>query len=173
LIVDGRFGFGQPDTTYQYVLPQLILLTAIAMYFLPKILDIFRSPSTSTRSRALRFLCLCAIVPLALEVIGTTNFGITQGRIFQSNAVSQGRLVVNYSRIPEDEQSCYFSNLLAGGILNGDTTKRLDVPVIREAEEDRLSMFISDTFNAYRAEGPPYLRECTLFDIGKSPAHNG
>lgn len=161
LIVDGRFGYGQPDTTYQYVLPQLMLLTAIAIYFLPKILDVFRSPSTTTRSRALRVLCLCAIVPLALEVSGTTNFGITQGRMFQSNAVSQGRLVVNYSRIPEDEQPCYFSLLLAGGILNGNTAKRLDVPVIREAKEDQLSMFIPNTLNMYRAEGPPYLRGCT------------
>ena len=33
--------------------------------------------------------------------------------MFQSNAVSQGRLVVNYSWIPDDEQACYFSNLLA------------------------------------------------------------
>lgn len=173
LIVDGRFGFGQPDTTYQYVLPQLMLLTAIAIYFLPKILDVFRSPSTTKRSRALRVFCLCAIVPLAVEVSGTTKFGITQGRLFQSNAVSQGRFVVNYSRIPENEQSCYFSNLLAGGILNGDAAKRLDVPVIREAQEDKLSMFIPDTFNVYRAEGPPYILGCPLFGIGRSPAHNG
>jgi len=173
LIVDGRFGYGQPDSTYQYVLPQLILLTAVAVYFLPKILDVFRSPSSTTRSRTVRALCLCAIVLLALEVIGTTNFGITQGRIFQRNADAQGRFVVNYSRIPEDEQPCYFSNVLAGGILNGYTTKKLDVPVIREAKEDKLSMFIPDTFKVYRAEGPPYLPGCTLSGAARSPAQDG
>ncbi len=173
LIVDGRFGYGQPDTTYQYALPQLMLLTAIAIYLLPKILEVFRAPSTSTRPRALRALCLLAIVPLAIEVIGTTNFGITQGRIFQANAVSQGRLVVNYSRIPEDQQACYFSNLLAGGILNGNATKKLDVPIIREAQEDKLSMFIPETRDAYRAEGPPYFPGCTLSDVGRAPAHGG
>jgi hypothetical protein len=173
LIVDGRFGYGQPDSTYQYALPQLMLLTAIAIYLLPKILDVFHTPSTTTGSRALQVLCLLALVPLAIEVIGTTNFGIAQGRDFQANAVSQGRLVVNYKRIPENEQACYFSNLLAGGILNGNETKRLDVPIIREAQQDKLSMFIPDTRDRYRAEGPPYLPGCTPSDVGKPSARSG
>lgn len=159
MIVYGRFGFGQPQTP-QYVMPQVVLLAGIASYFVPKILAVFRTPANGTRSHALRILCLCSFIPLALAVFGTTNFGLSQARDIQSNAIEQGRLVVNLSRIPPDERPCYESVLLTGGIISGSEVSRLDDPVFRDAREDLLSSFSSDTFKVFRADGPPDVPGC-------------
>ena len=158
MVVYGRLGYGTP--ALQYVMPQLMLLTGIATYLVPKILTGIHSASRASRSRIMRGLYLCSVIPLLLWVIGTTNFGVTQARQTQNKTTVEARLVVNLSRIPQDQRLCYESIILGGGIWSGSLINEVDAPLFRDVKEDTLSLFSPGTFKIYRSEGPPYLPGC-------------
>ena len=169
MIVYGRFAYGTP--AFQYVMPQVMLLAGIATYLLPMILAGIHSASRSRRSRIVRGLYLCAVIPLLLWVIGTTNFGITQARQTQNAAIIEARLVVNLSRIPQDQRLCYESIILGGGIWSGSLINEVDAPIFKAAKEDTLSLFSPGAFKVYRSEGPPNLPACRPRQREAIPAH--
>ncbi len=165
----GRFGYGTP--ALQYVMPQVVLLAGIATYAVPKVLARIYSASHSRRSRVVKFLCFCLILTLALLVVGTTNFGFTQARLIQSSAVTEARLVVNLSQIPQDQRLCYESIILGGGVYSGSLINTIDAPVFKEAREDKLSLFSPGAFKVFHADGPPYVPGCETRHTEVAPTH--
>ncbi|HUY07278.1 MAG TPA: hypothetical protein VMU99_08475 [Acidimicrobiales bacterium] len=157
MIVYGRFGYGTP--ALQYVMPQVMLLAGIATYLLPRI---SRGHFTlrSRRSLIIRGLYFCSVIPLLLWVIGTTSFGVMQARQTQKAAITEARLVVNLSRIPDDQRFCYEGIILGGGIWSGALMNTVDAPIFKDAKEDGLSLFSPGAFKIYYSEGPPNLSGC-------------
>jgi len=91
--------------------------TTIVVLYLDYVIHFATNAPIGDGGWAPKIACTRLVALLALEVIGTTNFGIAQARTIRTGAVSQARLAVNLSEVSPDERSCYESVIVYGGLL--------------------------------------------------------
>lgn len=110
LIVIGRSGGGYHGQS-EYVMPQLVLLSALVVYGAAHAHFVPWPPDRTERVAALGYLTV--IVVVVLQFLTATNWGFATGSRIQRSTVLEARLAVNFSDIPASEQQCYETKILA------------------------------------------------------------
>jgi hypothetical protein len=152
----GRSGNGSSSPLpNRYVMPNLILLLAVAMYawaHLPPLLH--RREKWHWRDVA-RLTATAALVALVVtQVVDATGFGLDNGRNSHSYMESSSQFFVNLDRIPSAELHCavlvelYFQ---PGAYQHGWSSFALK---IHDAATDHLGEFQTGPFRAARRLGP-------------------
>jgi hypothetical protein len=148
----GRTGFGVDYIIglNRYIMPNLILLTAILMYAWAH-----RPPlrlSAGNRAALARLTSL-PIVLLAffviIQVSVSTSFGMSNGRAVQAMFTDQARLWVNLNRVPARDRSCEVNLVIDQGLFTGGPPP--------QPAEDGLGEFAPNSYHYYRNLGPPPL----------------
>ncbi len=162
----GRGGTGPLGavSTNRYVMPNLILLTAIVMYAW-KHRPALHSPSRITVHR-LAFAVLAVF--LVVQVKEAIGFGRANGAVVHTAWSTSARFFVNSDRVPTQERACRQGQVLffQAGALPSFTTK------LRAAEQDRLGEFEPVPYRYYRKQGPPTVLfgGCTTTPPARSPS---
>jgi hypothetical protein len=145
----GRGGTGPSGAVSgnRYVMPNLILLTAIVIYAW-KHRPPLRSPGRVTIPR-LVLVVLAAFV--AIQVKEAVGFGRANGAVVHSAWTGSARFFVNSDRVPSQERACLQSQVLflQAGALPSFATK------LRAAQADQLGEFQPNAYHFYRQQGPP------------------
>jgi hypothetical protein len=152
-IVWGRVGEGVsgPVINNRYVMPNIVLLTAIVIYGLAHVPLLRSSTAGRTWTTYAAWLCVMALAALVVvQVTVATEVGLTAGRQTQTFVVDGARTVVNLNRIPSGDRNCELAHYL------------VPADEVSEAAADHLADFSRGTYEHYRKMGPPpLLAVCT------------
>ncbi len=157
----GRAAEGPVSALYtdRYTMPNIILLLGIVCYCLarlPTLRKVHRAVDWRFRLRVGLFVGLGAF--LLVETVMTTNLGITYGRKTHHVLVVDARVVVNLHRIPIVDQGCDLAYAVYPSMSPAALRYSL-IPLIHTMSDEKLSVFQSQTWRLYRAEGPPTQEE--------------
>jgi hypothetical protein len=145
----GRGGTGPAGAVAgnRYVMPNLILLTAIII-FAWKHRPTLRSPARNTIPRlALVVLAIFLIV----QVKESVGFGRANGAVVRSAWTASARYFVNSDRLPAQDRACYQGQALffQAGALPSFASR------LHMAESDGLGEFEPNAYRYFRRLGPP------------------
>lgn len=152
-IVWGRLGEGASGSVIsnRYVMPNIVLLTAIMMYVFAHMPPL-RLPASGGgwTSVATRISLLVLAVLVVLQIMVATTVGLTAGRDTQAFVVDGARVAVNLDSIPSGYRDCELTHYL---IPPSD---------VSDASVDHLGEFAPGVEAHYRSLGvPPLLLACT------------
>ena len=148
LVGRGQLGI-QSALASRYTMSNLLLLVAILIYG-------FRYFSYDVGAIVKRsIVALAALIFLIVQVISSTNYGMSQGAVLKRELTVEARLAATTSEVPANERLCY------------EVTGLFDygLPILRESlvaqlKRQHLSIFAPGPYRAYRADGPPVLTQC-------------
>jgi hypothetical protein len=133
----------------RYIMPNLILLTAIVIYawaHKPQL----RRLGTNDRPPYLAWSTLAVLLCfVAVQVSTTTSFALTSGRTVHKMYVEQARLWVNLDRVPVRVRACEVNLVLNFQLFTGNPPP--------QARRNKLGQFRPDSYRHYRKLGPPPL----------------
>ncbi len=136
----------------RYSMPNLVLLTGIAIYALKHMPAVHRPRQGDPwRQRLAWVVPLVLVCVLGVQVVGATRYGIVQGAQNRTYYLAQARLSVNISRFPAAARPCELSYLL-DRIWSPAGAERVMVPKIRDVVEDHLGEFAPAQYRLYRDE---------------------
>ncbi len=142
----------------RYVLPNLILLTAIVIYAWAHIPH-HRPAHGTSLGDYLAWLGLLGLSALLLvQVPSATDFGITNGRDSALYLTEQARFAVNLDRVPTREKSCNLNFYVFVGI---SPSLEVGEQQINLAARSQLGEFQKSSYKHYRALGLPKLANCS------------
>ncbi len=145
----------------RYSMPNLVLLTGIAIYALKRVPGAPKTSSGDTRRQTLAWAVpLVLVCVLGVQVVGATRYGIIQGAQNRSFFLSQARVAANISRFPASTRPCELSFLL-DGIWSPTQAVRVMDPKISDVTKDHLGQFALVPYGLYQDEpAPPLSGEC-------------
>jgi hypothetical protein len=149
----GRLGEGPAGSVIsnRYVLPNLVLLAGIVMYAWAHMPPI-RVPSSEVgwKAYAAWASLLALAIILVVQVIVSTEVGLTAGRNTRVFENAGAQLVTNLNRVPVHYRECELAHYL------------IPVADVPDAAEDHLGEFNPTVYREYRKLGPPaLLSACT------------
>ena len=152
MIALGRTGYGVDLVIglNRYVMPNIVLLTGLAMYALAHAPRLLLASRGNTRATVLTWVMFSL---LALFLVGqiaqSTDFGLVNGAAAQRMFTLEARLWVNLDRVPIADRRCEVDQILWAGLFDASAPR---IPV-----EDHLGEFGPSAYRYYRAMGPPPL----------------
>jgi hypothetical protein len=151
LIVLGRVSLGLPFviSINRYIMPNLILLTAIVMYAWAHKPSL-RRPPANERTPYLAWSTLVILMCfVAVQLTTTTSFALTSGRTVHKMFVEQARLWVNLDKVPVRARACEVNLVLNFQLFTGNPPP--------QARRNRLGQFRPSSYRHYRELGSPRL----------------
>jgi hypothetical protein len=157
MITLGRAGYGVTFIVgvNRYVMPNLILLTAIVMYAWTHIPPLRLPSAGNVRLTYLPWLTLFFLALfVVIQVSDSTSFGLSNGRDAYDLFTTDARLWVNLDRVPAQDRSCEINLVLDTNLFTGGPPW--------EPAKDHLGEFGPSSYHHYRELGPPPLSpKCT------------
>ena len=152
MITVGRTGFGLSlvISINRYVMPNLILLTAVVMYAWANRPPWHSSSAPDPRRKWVAWVPILVLaVFVVVQVFASTQFAFSNGREVHAAFDKSARLWVNLDRVPPRERSCEVFLVLNYGLFT------LGPPAAAVA--DGLGEFRPSSYRHYRELGPPPL----------------
>jgi hypothetical protein len=150
-IAIGRTGAGPRDAivSNRYVMPNIVLLTGIVIYALPRIPPL-RLPTTDDGKRvyATWIALLALAIVVGVQVVVATGFGLNNARLNRADLLSGVHLVVHLDRIAPSDR---------GHELQRHQISGSEVCL---ASKDFLGEFGSAEYSPDRSRPPIVLRSC-------------
>jgi hypothetical protein len=160
LLFDGSVALGRLNygiayaLSSRYTMANLVVLVGIVAFAWAH-----EKPAQVTRERDHRlgtiprfaFLALMMLF-LVVQVSTATNIGIKSAGSIRESRVIAAQTLVNLDRMPSSESQ---QLLLANDLANDIGSYSLLGPLLREAQEDHLSVFAPGPYAFYRSKGPP------------------
>jgi hypothetical protein len=143
----GRVKLGVSEAAFvsRYSMGGLLLLLAVLTYGLRSV--------SGRRAVQIGVVTLLAIV--AVQVVSSARYGVSQSVANKQTLETGARLVVNNDRVPPKQRECYdFSGLISYHL------PLLSANFVRSVHADHLSVFAYRPYRVYRSEGLPIIREC-------------
>ena len=143
----GRSQFGiSYAVVARYTMSNLLLVVALVAYCL----RIAFVSGTSAR----RYTLAALVVALTVQIVVSSNFGISQAGASQRMLATEARLETTTDLVPASEQLCYHVASLFDGVPN------LSATFVDGLERHQLTIFAPGPYHFYRSKGLPNLSEC-------------
>jgi hypothetical protein len=151
----------------RYIMPNLILLVAIAMYAFANLPPLRLSSTDRARREVLTWFALFLLaVFVVIQVSVSTSFGLTNGRAEDHFLTEQARLLINLDKVLVQDRSCEITNVVWLGLVPASTYLREE----KLAAKDQLGEFQPNSYHYYRTLGPPPLLQiCSEASVSGTP----
>lgn len=152
LVALGRTGLGVNYIAgiNRYMMPNLILLTAIIIYAWSHRPSTLQAGSDGAGAYFTRWLPLSLVVIFVIvQVVWSTSFGLVNARAARQMFVTEAQLWVNLDRVPVQDRACEVEQVLNQGFFPGGPPQ---LPA-----KDHLGEFSPNSFRYFRSLGPPPL----------------
>jgi len=152
LVALGRTGLGVNYIAgiNRYMMPNLILLTAIIIYAWSHRPSTLQAGSDGAGAYFTRWLPLSLVVIFVIvQVVWSTSFGLVNARAARQMFVTEAQLWVNLDRVPAQDRACEVDHVLNHDLFLGDPPQ---LPA-----KDHLGEFAPNSFRYFRSLGPPPL----------------
>ncbi len=143
----GRVKLGVSEAAFvsRYSMGGLLLLLAVLIYGLR---------SVSGR-RAVQIGVVTLLAFVAVQVVSSARYGISQSVANKQALETGARLVVNGDRVQPAQRECYaFTGLISYHL------PLFSPGLVQSIHADRLSVFAAGPYRVYRSEGLPVIRQC-------------
>ena len=146
-------------------MPNLVLLVAVVAYVLAhvpagRLPELWQRVTYAVEHKSVEALLgLLGVVFVTgfvlVQVPTATRYGLNQARSFNQQLTNGARYLANFNRVPAADRPCYDTAIFDLGVfMYGLAPLR---PSLRDAQEDRLSLFAAGPNRTYRAAGVPPL----------------